>query len=187
MSRQPLACYLRCILCSLIFALSYSAQAISSTFDHSHALFNQVLKRHVVVFDNQHKSAVDYQAIAKQRGPLKEYLKLSAVTPQQYVLDPRSAIGVFNQCVQCLHYPVNYQISMHLIAVKPSQSVIWVAFLKAHGSSHFLSCSANSALWTGLNMKKSASISMNHAFILRSSARQSVVPSYAVRPIRRIN
>ena len=85
MSRQPLACYLRCILCSLIFALSYSAQAISSTFDHSHALFNQVLKRHVVVFDNQHKSAVDYQAIAKQRGPLKEYLaELSAVTPQQY-------------------------------------------------------------------------------------------------------
>ena len=85
MSRQPLACYLRCILSSLIFALSYSAQAISSTFDHSHALFNQVLNRHVVVFDNQHKSAVDYQAIAKQRGPLKEYLaELSAVTPQQY-------------------------------------------------------------------------------------------------------
>ena len=85
MSTQSIVCYLRCIIGLLLITLSMSTKAISSTFDHSHALLNQMLNRHVVVFDNQRKSAVDYQAIAKQRGSLKEYVaELSAVTPQQY-------------------------------------------------------------------------------------------------------
>ncbi len=85
MKTQLFTGYLRCIIGLLLITLSMSTKAISSTFDHSHALLNQVLNRHVVVFDNQRKSAVDYQAIAKQPKRLNDYLtQLSAVTPTQY-------------------------------------------------------------------------------------------------------
>ena len=85
MKTQLFTGYLRCIIGLLLITLSMSTKAISSTFDHSHALLNQVLNRHVVVFDNQRKSAVDYQAIANQPKRLDDYLaQLSAVTPTQY-------------------------------------------------------------------------------------------------------
>ena len=85
MSTQSIVCYLRCFIGLFLFVLPTSTQAISSTFDHSHALLEQVLNSHVAVFDEQRKSAVDYQAIAKQPKRLDDYLaQLSSVTPTQY-------------------------------------------------------------------------------------------------------
>ncbi|HZA95026.1 MAG TPA: DUF547 domain-containing protein [Burkholderiaceae bacterium] len=71
-----------------LFALPLCAAA-QPGFDHSHAAWDTLLRKHVkLISDNQGRpiaSQVDYKAFAQQRQALASYLQsLSAVTPAQY-------------------------------------------------------------------------------------------------------
>jgi hypothetical protein len=71
-----------------LLALSLCAAAQPS-FDHSHAAWDTLLRKHVrLINDNQARpiaSQVDYKALAQERAALAGYLQsLSAVTPAQY-------------------------------------------------------------------------------------------------------
>ena len=72
-------------------ALSLPALAQTQTqtqtpaFDHSHAAWTQLLKKHVVLLDGGKASQVRYSGMAAERAALKAYLaQLSAVTPAAY-------------------------------------------------------------------------------------------------------
>lgn len=71
-----------------LLALLSSAVA-QSGFDHSHAAWDALLRKHVKLIDDGRgrpiASQVDYKAFAKDRAALQAYLStLSAVTPAQY-------------------------------------------------------------------------------------------------------
>lgn len=101
-----------CVFClSLISALSPAMD-----FDHSHAAFSALLRRHVVVLSGDHASQVDYRGLAVERDALTRYLQtLSGVTraafeqfsrPQQMAF----LINAYNGYTLALvlqHYPVN--------------------------------------------------------------------------------
>ena len=52
----------------------FQIAAFAQSFDHSHENFTQVLDRHVVVYDNNLKSAVNYNQLAQNSEPLNTYL-----------------------------------------------------------------------------------------------------------------
>ena len=63
--------------------------ATQPSFDHSHAAWDALLRKHVRLVDDgrgqTNASQVDYKALAKERAALASYLQaLSAVTPAQY-------------------------------------------------------------------------------------------------------
>ncbi|EXI91307.1 MAG: hypothetical protein AW11_00118 [Candidatus Accumulibacter regalis] len=65
------------ILALALLGLSFSATA---AFDHSHAAWTALLKRHVVLIDGGKASQVDYAGLARERPALTAYLEsLSAV------------------------------------------------------------------------------------------------------------
>jgi Protein of unknown function, DUF547 len=69
---------------ALVFAL-VSTFANAQTFDHSHAAFTALLKKHVVVKDGGKSSQVNYVELGKDRAALKIYLdSLSAVTDADF-------------------------------------------------------------------------------------------------------
>ena len=71
----------------LVFITGFVFQiaAFAQSFDHSHENFTQVLDRHVVVYDNNLKSAVNYNQLAQNSEPLNTYLDaLSAVEKPMY-------------------------------------------------------------------------------------------------------
>ena len=60
-----------------------------STFDHTHAAWDSLLRKHVKLINDgpgrANASQVDYRGLAQERAALAAYLKsLSAVTPAQY-------------------------------------------------------------------------------------------------------
>ena len=60
-------------------------QTQTPAFDHSHAAWTQLLKKHVVLLDGGKASQVRYSGMAAERAALKAYLaQLSAVTPAAY-------------------------------------------------------------------------------------------------------
>ncbi len=66
----------------LPFARAALAQA---RFDHTHAAWDALLKKHVRLISGGNASQVDYRSFAADRRLLAEYLKvLSAVTPVEY-------------------------------------------------------------------------------------------------------
>lgn len=66
---------------TLLFASQVSAQS----FDHSHAAFNALLKKHVVVIDGGKSSKVKYAELKKEQPQLKAYLdSLSKVTATEF-------------------------------------------------------------------------------------------------------
>lgn len=70
------------ILALALLCLPVSARA---AFDHSHAAWTALLKRHVVLIDGGKASQVDYAGLAKERAALKAYLdSLSAVPRPQF-------------------------------------------------------------------------------------------------------
>jgi len=56
--------------------------AFAQSFDHSHEAFSKVLEKHVVVYDNNLKSAVDYKQLAQDRQRLDSYLTSLSQVPQ---------------------------------------------------------------------------------------------------------
>lgn len=69
----------------IVVALFFQVAAFAQSFDHSHQGFTDVLKKHVVVYDNGLKSAVNYKTLAQQPDRLDDYLSsLSQVTQTQY-------------------------------------------------------------------------------------------------------
>jgi Protein of unknown function, DUF547 len=69
---------------ALLFA-TVSMLASAQSFDHSHAAFTALLKKHVVVKDGGKSSQVNYVELGKERAELKSYLdSLSAVADAQF-------------------------------------------------------------------------------------------------------
>jgi hypothetical protein len=69
----------------LIAVLWAFLAAPALALDHSHAAWDALLKKHVVLVDGANASQLRYAAIAKERGALQQYLKdLSAVSGAQF-------------------------------------------------------------------------------------------------------
>ncbi|MGM0429524.1 MAG: DUF547 domain-containing protein [Pseudomonadota bacterium] len=68
-----------------ITGIVFQMTAFAQSFDHSHEKFTQLLDKHVVVYDNDLKSVVNYNQLAQKSKPLNVYLaELSAVERPQY-------------------------------------------------------------------------------------------------------
>jgi hypothetical protein len=73
----------RLLLLFATFGLCLSARA--QTFDHSHAAFTALLKKHVVVVDGGKSSKVKYAELKKEQTQLKSYLDgLSKVSASEF-------------------------------------------------------------------------------------------------------
>lgn len=69
----------------LITGIVFQMAAFAQSFDHSHEKFTQILVKHVVVYDNDLKSVINYTQLAQKSKPLDAYLAaLSAVEKPQY-------------------------------------------------------------------------------------------------------
>ncbi|MCK7458013.1 DUF547 domain-containing protein [Idiomarina aminovorans] len=69
----------------VIWGLCFQMAAFAQSFDHSHEAFSDVLEKHVVVYDDNLKSAVDYKQLAQNRQRLDSYLtSLSQVQKNEY-------------------------------------------------------------------------------------------------------
>jgi Protein of unknown function, DUF547 len=72
-------------LCLATFATALMAAAHAQGFDHSHAAFTALLKKHVVVVDGGKISQVKYADFGKDRAALKTYLdSLSAISQADF-------------------------------------------------------------------------------------------------------
>ena len=72
------------LLCFLVVFL-FASVARAQTFDHSHAAFTSLLKKHVVVVDGGKTSKVKYAGLGKDRAQLKTYLdSLSSVKESEF-------------------------------------------------------------------------------------------------------
>jgi hypothetical protein len=70
-------------------AIAFSASA-SAAFDHTHAAWDALLKKHVKVVDGGKASQVRYADFAKDRAALRAYLaEVSKVTPAEFAAWPR--------------------------------------------------------------------------------------------------
>jgi hypothetical protein len=72
--------------CAAVFAAgSVNFDVRAAGFDHSHAAFTALLKKHVLVLRNGQASQVRYGGLAADRPALKAYLdSLSAITPAEF-------------------------------------------------------------------------------------------------------
>lgn len=69
----------------LTLGLFFQTAVFAQSFDHSHKAFTGILKRHVVVYDSDLKSAVNYHTLVQQPDRINTYLSsLSQVTQTQY-------------------------------------------------------------------------------------------------------
>lgn len=84
---------MRALLFVIFAFLSVSTQASaiqaetpnSTSFDHSHAAYTELLQKHVVVYDEGRRSVVDYAALQKDEPALNAYLQnLADVSVDQY-------------------------------------------------------------------------------------------------------
>jgi hypothetical protein len=72
---------MKALLCLAALALSTCAAA----FDHGHAAWSALLKKHVVVLDGGRASRVQYSAMAQERAALQQYLEsLSRVSEAEF-------------------------------------------------------------------------------------------------------
>jgi len=72
----------RFLLTALVLPFTAGAQP---TFDHTHSLWETLLRKHVRLINDARASQVNYTALAADRATLTAYLRsLSAVTPTQY-------------------------------------------------------------------------------------------------------
>ena len=67
---------------AVTFALAFAVPAAAQSFDHSHAAFTALLKKHVVLIDNGKSSQVKYAELQKDRAPLKAYLDSLSKVPE---------------------------------------------------------------------------------------------------------
>ncbi|HVE90029.1 MAG TPA: DUF547 domain-containing protein [Burkholderiaceae bacterium] len=72
----------RFLLMAIALPLCSAAQP---SFDHTHAAWDALLRKHVKLISNGRASQVDYRGLTRERAALTAYLQsLSAVTPAQY-------------------------------------------------------------------------------------------------------
>ena len=65
--------------------LLLATSVVHAAFDHSHAAWSALLKKHVVLVDGGKASRMNYTGMAQDRTALKSYLdSLSKVTPAEY-------------------------------------------------------------------------------------------------------
>jgi hypothetical protein len=70
---------------TLLLALMLAAFQVQAAFDHRHAAWDTLLKKHVVLMSNGNASQVDYTGFKNDRATLKAYLdSLSAVPEADY-------------------------------------------------------------------------------------------------------
>jgi hypothetical protein len=107
--------FLRTTLLLLVALLLNSTNSNAQTFDHSHAAFTALLKKHVVSADGGKSSMVRYADLQKERATLKVYLdSLSAVkeadfnswTKPQRMAFLINAYNGFTLELMVQHYPV---------------------------------------------------------------------------------
>lgn len=79
---------IRTLLAAAALLVAASAQA---AFDHSHAAWDALLRKHVKVIDGGKASQVRYADLAKDRGALKAYLaEVSKVTAAEFAAWPKA-------------------------------------------------------------------------------------------------
>jgi Protein of unknown function, DUF547 len=79
---KPRRKFLLAAIALQLFPLHVGAQ---STFDHAHAAWDSLLRKHVKLINDGRASQVDYRGLAQERAALAAYLQsLSAVTAAQY-------------------------------------------------------------------------------------------------------
>ncbi len=79
---------MRKLLATLILLM---ASGLVQAFDHSHAAWDALLKRHVVLISAGNASQVDYSGILSQHAALQDYLdQLSAVSGKEYQSWPKA-------------------------------------------------------------------------------------------------
>ncbi len=77
--------WLAATLCLALLAIVGSGSGSAQDFDHRHAGWDALLKKHVRLITDGTASQVDYRGFAADRAALTAYLKaVSAVTPAQY-------------------------------------------------------------------------------------------------------
>jgi hypothetical protein len=75
--------HIRLFLFAVILAVA--APAVLAQFDHTHAAWDALVKKHVKLVDGGKSSQVRYADLAKERGALKAYLgQVSGVTEAQF-------------------------------------------------------------------------------------------------------
>jgi hypothetical protein len=75
----------RFLLAAITLQMFSFAAAAQSTFDHTHAAWDALLRKHVRLVNDGRASQVDYKGLAQERAALAAYLQsLSAVTSAQY-------------------------------------------------------------------------------------------------------
>ena len=76
---------MKTVLTALLLAAACAATPAYAQFDHSHAAWTTLVKRHVVLVDGGKASLVNYAAFAQDRAALKTYLAtLSGVTGAEF-------------------------------------------------------------------------------------------------------
>jgi hypothetical protein len=100
----------------LVAVLGTSVMRVSAqAFDHSHAAFTALLKKHVVAIDGGKATQVHYAALQRDRAELKTYLtQLSGVSESQFNTWPRAermaflinAYNAFTLELMVANYPV---------------------------------------------------------------------------------
>jgi Protein of unknown function, DUF547 len=72
-------------LCAFASSICFFLSPTAAAFDHSHAQWDTLTKRHVVWLPGGHASQVDYRGFRSERAALKNYLdQLTAVAPSEY-------------------------------------------------------------------------------------------------------
>ena len=73
------------LLITLLVLLALPAGSVQAQFDHEHAAWTALLKKHVVLVEEGKASQVRYAGFQQDRAALKSYLgSLSKVTQQEF-------------------------------------------------------------------------------------------------------
>jgi hypothetical protein len=84
-ARGPCSAPRRTLLITLLGLLALPSGSARAQFDHSHAAWTALLKKHVVLLEGGKASQVRYAGFAQDRPALKSYLgSLSKVTQQEF-------------------------------------------------------------------------------------------------------
>jgi hypothetical protein len=66
----------------IVLAVALAAVPAQAAFDHTHAAWDALVKKHVTVLPGQHASQMDYAGMARDRAALKAYLDSLSRVPK---------------------------------------------------------------------------------------------------------
>lgn len=80
----------------IVFAAALAATPAQAAFDHTHAAWDALVKKHVTVLPGAHASQMDYAGMARDRAALKGYLEsLSKVPKAEFDAWPKNERKAF--------------------------------------------------------------------------------------------